>query len=510
MLLLPPARPGRSRRLRALGACACVLVLSCSSSDGGGGAADRAASGETDAEARRPPVALPDDVRAALARPDEVHANVTWKPATRVIEEARLRAILESPFSDDGVYFFDDGAAEIQALTPGDVAVLSSVGIFRVSSVTAEGGRLRLATEPAALDEAAEEVDIRWDVAVPKSSAWVDYQPDSPSEVDDPGTLARAGGLGGRDFRGVLEGFETTFGVRPSPGDVDTYDFGLSAKQLQGDTTGALSAIGWAARFRTQGEIVVQAGTFRSAKIAVTDAIAEATVKMGMTKLSKKASFDLPPLLVIPFTYAGLPLFISVGAAIDFEATGHNQSAILGTAKLGVRGDAAFLLSPGEGSQFAADLKELKTEWIGGEHTATVKVGLGAVVHFPKLSFGIGLPQMQDRVSPEVRKLLDEQWKSVGLGSVAKLPHAVSASAYVKLATELVYNVSVEYDGSGGVPTVRGTCAEISLNGGIFYGGELRLFGHHLSKEIGLPDKLFDKQAAGRVGAPVTFGTTCK
>jgi|GEM_PF-7082057 len=491
---------------------ALALSAACSSSsDAPASASDREASGDGAGDPARPPVVLPDDVKANLARPDEVVANVTWKPATKVVEEARLRAVLASPFSSDGVYAFDPGAAEIAALTPGSVVVLSGVGIFRVLGVTTEGGSLRLATEPASLDEAADEVAIRWDVATPQSSKVFDFEPDSPSQAD--GATAKAFGaavLGARDFRGVLDGFDVSFGVRPAATNGDAYDFALGAKQLQGDTTGALSAIGWAARFRTQGEIVVEGGTFKSAKIGITDAVAEATVKMGMTKLSTKKSFDLPPLLVIPFTYAGLPLFISVGASIDFEATGKSTTAILGTAKLGVRGDASYQLAPGEGSQFAAELKELKTSWVGGEHTATIDVGLGTVVHFPKLSFGIGLPQLQDTVPPAVRKLLDQQWKAAGLPSVAKVQHAVVAQAYVKLATELVYNVGVEYDGSGGVPTVRGTCAQVSMNGAIFYGGELRLFGKKLSKQIGLPDKLFDKQAAGKVGEPVKFGKTCK
>jgi hypothetical protein len=487
------------------------FAVACSSNDASSGDASNEASGDAQANPARPAVVLAPDVTQNLAKPDDVRANITWKASTKVVEAPRLRAVLTSPFSKDGAYLFDASAAEISALAPGTIVVLSSVGIFRVLGVTTQDGLLRLTTESAALDEAADEVAIHWDVATPKTANLFDAEPGAEPQVDGPGpqSFARAA-LGPRDFRGTLSGFDVSFGVRPSAGNGDTYDFGLGARQLGGDTTGALSAVGWAARFRSQGEIVVQGGKFQSARIGITDAVAEATLKMGMTKLSKKASFDLPPLLVIPFVYAGLPLFISIGASIDFEATGQTTSAILGTAKLGVRGDASFSLAPGQGSQFAAQLKDFTATWVGGEHTATLDVGLGTVVHFPKLSFGIGLPQLQDTVSPETRKLLDAQWKSVGLPSVAKLQHAVVASAYVKLATELVYNVTVDYDASGGVPTVKGTCAKVGMNGAIFYGGELSLFGHKLSKEIGLPDKLFDKQAAGRVGEPVTFGKTCK
>ncbi|MDB4943482.1 MAG: hypothetical protein JWP97_3016 [Labilithrix sp.] len=503
---VPRTRSSAFALLLLLSAAACS-----SSSDGtsGGGPVDNEHSGDGSADPERPPVDLPEDVRAALARPDQVTANVTWKPSTKVIEEARLRAVLDSPFSADGTYVFDGSAAEITALVAGDVVVWSGVGIFRVLSVTPEGGSLRVATEPVALDEAADEVDIHWDVATAPSSQVVDYEPDSPSQADGVSTKSH-GFLGARDYKGNLDGFDVSFGVKPSPGSGDTYDFAIGGKQVEGESSGAFAAVGWAARFRTQGDIVVQGGKFVSAKVAVTDATAEATVKMGMARLSSKKSFDFPPLLVIPFNYAGLPLFISVGASVDFEATGKSTTAILGTAKLGVRGDASFELTAGSGSKFASELKDLKTSWVGGEHTATVDVGLGTVVSFPKLSFGIGLPLLQDYATPATRKALNEGWKSVGLGVVAKLQHAVVASAYVKLSTELVYNVSVDYDGSAGVPIIKGTCAEVGMNGAIFYGGELKLFGLKLSKDLALPGKLFDTQSAGRVGEPMLFGKTCK
>lgn len=494
---------------------AVVLCAACSSSDEeqqkADGPVENGSYGEAEGSTERPPVVLPDDLKANLARPDEVVANVTWKPATKVIEDARLRQVLASPFSSDGVYVFDASATDVAAYTAGQVVVLHGVGIVRVLSVTTDADGIKLATETASLDEAADEVDIRFDMASPVTSNLFDADPESPSQVDivSPATL-RPGQLGVRDFQGQIDGFDATFGIRPTATGGDTYDFTLGGKLVEGDKQAAFAAFGWATRFRLVGEVKVLGGEFKGAKVGIQDAMAEMTIKGQTKRFSKKSAFDFPPLVTIPFTFAGLPLFVSVGAALEFEATGSATTAILGSAKLGMRGDATFTIGEGETSKFTGEVKSLDVKVVGANHVATVKVGLGTVVSFPKLSIGIGFPQLQDTVPAAVRKVLNAQWKSAGLAAPAKFPSAVPASAYVKLATEMVYNVDVDYEAAGPVPVVKGTCATIAMNGGIFYGGELKGFGQKLSKKVGLPEKLFDKQAGGKVGEPVKFGQTCK
>ena len=96
--------------------------------------------------------------------------------------------------------------------------------------------------------------------------------------------------------------------------------------------------------------------------------------------------------------------------------------------------------------------------------------GFGALMDFPRVDVGLGVP---------------------GTG----------VSAYVTVRNELVTNVEVFYESAGGYPVITGQCVRGSVNQGGYLGGSFQAFGLTLAAN--------ETQLFAKVNPPVEKGDKC-
>ena len=83
------------------------------------------------------------------------------------------------------------------------------------------------------------------------------------------------------------------------------------------------------------------------------------------------------------------------------------------------------------------------------------------------------------------------------------VPNALDASAQMKFATEIISNISFEYEAAGNYPVITGNCLESRTNFGAFYGGELSFLGFDVPV-------IEEKQLFGKLGTLSRSGKACK
>jgi len=466
---------------------------------------------------------LPPDLKSDLSRPDVTTFDVAWKTDTVVVDDDEVRGTLQNPFPADGVYLFDPSAANLLTLAVNSVVFLPGVGIFHVVSVAEEGGQIALHTTPAALDEAADQAHIAWDVAFPaladlfdtttagtanfsqktealrKPSAVPETEPAMPASTTDETLLSY-------DYMGTVGSFQTSFSVTPEIGEPDKMSVVAFAKADLGDSSvAALKGSGWASRFRAVGEIVVTDGAFVSAHVGVRDAMVSLTIDSGTAKVSGQQVFDFPSLLTIPFSAGGLPFFVKLGGGASFDSTASVETSILGKATYSFRGEGDVTVSP-TGIQGSGNITEASAEWSEGEGTSTVTAGLGITVDFPRVQFGLGLPNLPG-VPPDVSAKVAKAWATGLLPKGIALADPALAEVHLALTSEMVFNQTVIYDSAGGFPVIVSNCGKVSLNAAVFLGGSIPALGPQLSKLV-LP-ALKDMQLAGWLGKPIVLGKDC-
>jgi hypothetical protein len=308
------------------------------------------------------------------------------------------------------------------------------------------------------------------------------------------------------DYMGTVGSFQTSFSVTPEIGEPDKMTVVAFAKADLGDSSvAALKGSGWASRFRAVGEIVVTDGHFVSAHVGVRDAMVSLTIESGTAKVSGKQVFDFPSLITIPFSAGGLPFFVKLGGGASFDSTASVETSILGKATYSFRGEGDVTVSP-TGIQGSGNITEASAEWSEGEGTSTVTAGLGITVDFPRVQFGLGLPNLPG-VPPDVSAKVAKAWATGLLPKGIALADPALAEVHLALTSEMVFNQTVIYGTAGGFPVIVSNCGKVSLNAAVFLGGSIPALGPQLSKLV-LPS-LKDMQLAGWLGTPVVLGKDC-
>ncbi len=396
------------------------------------------ASGCSDGAEPAAPHVTPPEVLA----PDSTTFEVKWKPSALVLDEAAVKAALQSSSPATGEYTFKSGTAAIDALKAGDVAVLPGVGLFKIVSNTESSGTRVLKTELAALTDAIEEGTIGWSLGfhgknLPKLIGLDDAKGKLDSVFTD----------GSLSYSGKLAGWDTTFTLKPQGDDFAmtmgaTYD--KSPAKISFDGEGTLRG------FRDEANIIIKGGSITSFTLAHKHLEADLTLEVGGVELGGDASIKIPARIAIPFTLGPLPAFTSVGGTFEVSSTLKANTSHIAKVKFHLRGAAGLKLDGGSIVPIG-QLEDKSVSYESGSAVGTITAGIGLLLDFPQVDFGIGVP-------------------------------GTEASVFLKLKEELVANFELHYTTAGPYPVIDGNCQKVSGNLGGYVGGTMKVFGLTLAK----------------------------
>ena len=373
--------------------------------------------------------------------PDSTTFQVTWKPTTRVLDEAAVKAALLSSSPSTGEVTFKSGAAAIDGLKTGDVAVLPGVGLFKIVSNSEAGATRVLKTELAALTDAIAEGTIAWSLG---------FHGQNLSKlvgVGDKGKLDSVFTNGALTYSGKLSGWDVTFTLTPQ-GD----DFGLtmSATYDKSPAVIKLAGTGTLRGFRDEANLIIQGGSITSFTLAHKHLEADLTLEIGGVELGGDASIKVPARIAIPFTLGPLPAFTSVGGTFEVSSTLKANTSNIAKLKFHLLGAAGLKLDGGSIVPIG-QLDDKSVTYESGSAAGTITAGLGMLLHFPEVDFGVGVP-------------------------------GTEASVFFKIKNEIVSNFELHYTTAGPYPVIDGNCLTVGGNLGGYVGGTMKVFNFTLAK----------------------------
>ncbi|MDP9151784.1 MAG: hypothetical protein M3O36_17820, partial [Myxococcota bacterium] len=93
------------------------------------------------------------------------HFDAQWKPATVILNDATIQASLINRIADDGVYHFRSSSDLAAKLVVGKVVLMTGVNLVTITKVDATADTLTIETQPAALQDAADNAHLDWHIA---------------------------------------------------------------------------------------------------------------------------------------------------------------------------------------------------------------------------------------------------------------------------------------------------------------------------------------------------------
>jgi hypothetical protein len=416
------------------------------------------------------------DDGAAAAEGVTSHFEATWRPDTVVLESEELDASLLNRIAEDGVYRFRSSGDLAERLTPGKVVLLTGVNLVKITRVEPSPGGFALHTEPAALEEAAEDAHLDFDL---KSAL--------PS-LEDPSAEPEDGALGPRSLRPL----GTSFSGKTTVKGFDlAYELTRDAQELAGkfsvswlpkdNQAFALSGTAKVKPFNAHGHVDVAGGRTESFEVAYDDIEVELELEAGFVNTGHgQHLLDVPATVRMPFMVGPIPMYLAVGMSIELESKITSMSsAIFRTTCTAKASGGVRSGSPGKALPIG-ELSNVKCTTTPKDQLGTyVDFGVGVRVDFPKIALGVGV------VSPVGGALLGP-----------------SAEGYVTVKSEALANMKVELRPAGNFPVIVGTCLTLKKNIGLFAGGTVRLFG----LELGAEHQLYGKHAAKELSGT---GTGC-
>lgn len=429
-----------------------LSALGCSSSD----------PGSPDGELLPPPT------------PD-THFSATWKPQTVVLDADEARAALVDPVAKAGAYRFRRSAGLSGRLVPGNVLVLTGIDLVRIVSVDdSAADEIKVQTEQAGLDEAADEADLsfRLDRALPVfevDETFAGSVGASPrglhplaggSVKADPGTnISVEGKLGAyaMSLKGSRTADKSTLSLVLSQDLSATSKFKVSSK-----TT--MSAINVA------GKLGVHQGKKSGAEVTVDGMDLDCELSIGAVQSGVNlGKWKVPVTRRFPFMVGPIPMFVDVGMGIEIEQRVAGATSVI--------------------TETTCHIYEVKILYDGGAAGPRVTLGRVECATLPKDYLGAG-------VDGGVGIRLDVPKVTFGVGNAALT--GVEGGLYVTPKIEVVGNVAVSRDVAGNYPVIDGTCFTVDANAGLFAGGTMKLFGFALQEETQL---LGRNVAHGQTGA---------
>jgi hypothetical protein len=401
---------------------------------------------------------------------DQVSFQATWKPDTLVLDLATVQGNLLNPTTADGIYRFAPSLAEVGTWQPEQVVVLSGVDIVKVLSVETQADAIIVTTKPISLVTAVTDADVSWDIGV-----------DMAQGTPTPQVMI----VGGADLIGASPGGQERIAAIPSPVDKMSYQGplgNLTAKQTMsfnadgslkmelevsfkdGNTTLKVVGTGTVHSFRHSGDVSIRGGTLLSGYVDVKDVDLDLDLNIGAVALGKSDdTFKLPVQITAPAHLGPIPVYVGLGASLSLNPLLSDTSSSRTHVHFHLKGGGGFKIIDGKANSYGS-LEAVEVSAKENEAVSTVNAGLGVLLEFPKVTFGVGIAK-------------------VAAGEV-----------FTSVKTEMVANQTMRYDGMG---LITGNCLEINGNYGIFAGGTVRLAGVSLTKEMQVWGKVDSLYKAG-------------
>jgi hypothetical protein len=332
-----PVRPSY-----AFVALAVALAVACGRSgpeSGGGtgtpGGAGRTAAGATDPGAQR-------------LEGGSGSAQVTYKPAVKIVERAAADRALLSVSSNLTTYVFDRSDPTIASLKAGDILFVKGLFARTILAVGGEGDEIAVFTERASLGEAIENGTVRLAAPIRFGAVQAATAPPSPAPslarmlawatpplyaqapdqlraqaAEDAGKGDALKSLGKGIVSGVFSGWDTKFKATPGK---NRLDVSITLTKEVGGFKGIITGEGYLADFDLDAGIDVRGGLVDKLEMMNKRVNGVMNFKWTVAKdspggLTNADRIKLPAAIEIPlYQYLdGFPLFLEISAALIIQ-----------------------------------------------------------------------------------------------------------------------------------------------------------------------------------------------
>jgi hypothetical protein len=360
-----------------------MLLVACSS--GGSKSPPDQDAGEV-----TPPPPKPAIARLPSIVPEELTFDVEWSDDARVIDEADGKDLLlgDPPDESTLTYLFDRDADAIQALQPGDIAVLAGVAYRKVVSVTETDDGLELVTERTTLPQAITSGTIAWGQQLDFGDAQTFDSMQLSYGALPLKRLTQLGSLGPISYEGDLEG-DYHVSITLTPGDGLALSVAVT-KEILGEDRFALNAMGTLRGFRTEGHLELDAGegvVFEQGARNI-----EGNLHLQAAAFNTGASqelLNLPIGIDIPLQVGPVPLLLKLKIAVNvtLELNVVDSSAEA-TVDLHFQSDTGISVT---GSSLNADAQLNSSEATGfaGGSADAIAAGMAICVEAPRLELSM-------------------------------------------------------------------------------------------------------------------------
>lgn len=292
---------------------ACVLgaaLLACSSSSDDAKPAATGVGGEGTGVTGTPPGP------PAMFAPDEVKFDVAWKPAAKVIMDAKTRLLDQSEDNGTFTYRFSPDSDAIAALVADDIAVLGGVAYRRVVSATKQADAVVLVTKRTKLTDAIESGTMAWkqkvDFGMPttlsKASFGLDAAHLRPLDITS-----------GLSYSGMVDGFDVSTTLRAMDGRLNLNV--TASKSIEGERRIALTGEGYIESFQSEGMLVFDPSGLVDFRAGSNQVRGEIKIKAAAFNAGVSQNLLSVPLRIqFPMSIGPVPIIVSLGANINVTA----------------------------------------------------------------------------------------------------------------------------------------------------------------------------------------------
>jgi hypothetical protein len=389
--------------------------------------------------------------------PDQSSFQVTWKTDTVVLEEATVKTSLKNPTTTDGIYLFDPSLTQVASLHPGQALMIGGVDLVKVDSVQVGTSAITVTTEPASLLDAATDADVTWDIGMDLAHGSNNAQPIVLPSLRPVQLISQSTG-----HLNAIPGPKDKLSYNGPLGNLSaTGSMGFTATGLQMNATVTFNASpavmkiagsAFLLPFRCRGGVVVKGGLLQEAYYNVEGIDLDLDLNIGAVAMGASDNgFKFPIEVRAPYAIGPIPTFVSIGLTITLNPLLSDTSSSKTHAHFHLVGSGGVRIVNGAPSTYGSLENSVATTQ-DSDAVSTINAGMGVLLEFPKVSFGVGMSQAE-------------------------------IAAYASFKAEVVANEVMRY---GGLGLITGNCLTIGGNYGTYAGGAIRLAGFKFSQEMQL------------------------
>lgn len=409
--------------------------------------------------------------------------EVEWaEQAVVLLDTEAVAAALVSADHADGRFVFDADYDDLDQLDVGRATLLAGLGVYRVTGRQDTAQGVEITVEPGVLTDVIENGRItftsevmahpdEWETvessdAEATSRAPIGAAPTASVLLVAAPALPQAANL---NYSGTISGFDTTFKVNSR--DAGGFDFSLTAKRGAGNNVANVAMTGSVSGLRVETDILIEASSLQVFDVRLLNVEGNVEIHGGGAQIGIfNVPLKIPVKLAIPIPVGPLPFYISISGGLEFESTLGTSTTALVKGTTSFKGGVGAAVNNGAVRHLATfDVADLT--WEPPDHVGTVTSGIGLLLDFPKIEFGLGHPSV------------------AGLG------------AEFKFRSEIVSNFELEYGTAGNFPVITGNCAKTKVNFGATVTGAVRMLGVTLATD---PVTLYSK-----LGEATHLGSAC-